>query len=93
MALPGRGDSTRETEGRIPVVATIAERRREAVERAIAIGMEVSGNVRIVHALLASTGHGINARAPGSPALAVSSSVEREIVRFIAFVSDSAPRE
>jgi hypothetical protein len=44
MARPGRGDSTRKTEGRIPVVTTIAERRLDAVGRAIANGMEVSGD-------------------------------------------------
>lgn len=45
MARPGRGDSTRETEGRIPVVATKADRRLEAAGRAIANGMGVSGHV------------------------------------------------
>ena len=45
MARPGRGDSTRETEGRIPVVTTIAERRLDAVGRAIANEMGVSGDV------------------------------------------------
>jgi hypothetical protein len=45
MARPGRGDSTRGTEGRIPVVTTIADRRLNAVGRAIANGMEVSGDV------------------------------------------------
>ena len=45
MAPPDRGDSTRETGGRIPGVATIAELRREAVKGAIANGMEGSGDV------------------------------------------------
>jgi hypothetical protein len=45
MARPDRGDSTHETEGLIPVVATIADRRLEAVQPAIANGMGVSGDV------------------------------------------------
>ena len=45
MARPGRGDSTRETEGLIPVVATTADGRLEAVGRAIAKGIGVSGHV------------------------------------------------
>ena len=45
MARPDRGDSTRETDGLIPVVATIAERRLDAAGRAIANGMGVSGDV------------------------------------------------
>jgi hypothetical protein len=45
MARPGRGDSTHEAEGRIPMVATIAARRLGADGRAIANGMEVSDDI------------------------------------------------
>ena len=45
MALSGRGDSTHEAEGHIPMVATIAERRLVAGRCAIANGMGVSGDV------------------------------------------------
>lgn len=45
MAPTGRGDSTHETEGRIPLVKAIAELQPEAGRRAITNGMGVSENV------------------------------------------------
>jgi hypothetical protein len=45
MARTGRGDSTRETAGHIPLVATIGEERLQAVRIRIANGMGVSRDV------------------------------------------------
>jgi hypothetical protein len=45
MAPTDRGDSTRETGERIPVVVTVADERLEAMRRAIAKEMRVSRDV------------------------------------------------
>jgi hypothetical protein len=45
MAPPDRGDSTRETGELIPVVATVADERLQAICRAIANGIGVSRDV------------------------------------------------
>jgi hypothetical protein len=45
MARSGRGDSTRETGGHIPLVATIAEGRLQAERITIADGMGISRGV------------------------------------------------
>jgi hypothetical protein len=85
MARTGRGDSRRGAEGRIPVAAMAigTAGRRSA---AIANVMGVSRCVRIVHALHASCARGAQAPARRSGRRAVWSSVEREVVRFIALV-------
>lgn len=91
MAPTGRGDSTRVAEGLIPLVATTERHRRVAGDDAVAIWLEVSRNVEIVHVLLASTVSVVNARKRGSPTMR--SSVEREYVRFIAIECDTRPGE
>jgi hypothetical protein len=45
MARAGRGDSRRDTAGHIPVVATIADGRFEAVLITIANGIRVSRDI------------------------------------------------
>jgi hypothetical protein len=45
MAPAGRGDSTRDAKERIPIVGAVAAHPLEAVEGALANGMEAPGNV------------------------------------------------
>jgi hypothetical protein len=85
MARTGRGDSRHDAEGRIPVASIpigTAERRPVGIANV----MGISRNVRIVHALRASSVRGMKTPACWSGTLAVRSRVEREVVRFIALV-------
>ena len=71
------------------MVATTERCRREVGERAGAIWLGLSRYVEIDHALLASTKPVAAAVERSSPT--VRSSVERELVRFIAIVCDTRP--
>lgn len=85
MARTGRGDSTRDPGGHIPLLVTIAGARHEAGCMVIVKWLGVSRDVRIVHAFRASMAHDVSAAARRSGPRIVRSSVEREVVRFTAF--------